>query len=95
MAYLPVICRYCQSEDVVCYGTQSGAARFKCKHCRRIFKTEYIYRACEPGVKEQVVDMALNGCGIRDTARILGIGKNTAMATLKKNLPKWCRSIPE
>jgi len=84
MASIPVLCRYCESSSVVRYGTQSGSARFKCKCCGRIFKTEYVYRACEPGVKDRIVEMALNGSGIRDTARVLGIGKNTAISTLKK-----------
>jgi transposase len=84
MAYQIVFCRYCNSSEVVRYGTQSGRSRFRCKECGRIFKTDYVYRACEPGVKDQAVDMALNGSGIRDTARVLGIGKNTVISTLKK-----------
>ncbi len=47
--------------------------------------TKYRYKAYEPGVKEQVVEMAINGSGIRDTARVLHINKNTVIATLKKN----------
>jgi transposase-like protein len=45
----------------------------------------YTNRANEPGVKEAIVDMALNGSGIRDTARVLGIAKNTVLAQLKKS----------
>ncbi len=78
-----ILCRYCQSSNVVRYGTQSGSARLKCKDCGR--KTNYIYRACEPDVKDQVVEMATNGSGIRDTARVLGIAKNTVISTLKKS----------
>ena len=40
--------------------------------------------ACVPGVKRQVVEMAINGSGIRDTSRVLGINKNTVISTLKK-----------
>ena len=29
------------------------------------------------------MDMALNGSGLRDTARVLGVGKNTVIATIK------------
>jgi hypothetical protein len=32
-----------------------------------------------------MVDMALNGSGIRDTARVLGVSPMTVMSTLKKN----------
>jgi len=84
MAYQLVLCKYCKGSNVVRRGTQSGSPRYLCKDCNRTFKTEYIYRAYEPGVKEQVVDMALNGSGIRDTARVLGIGKNTVISTLKE-----------
>ena len=44
----------------------------------------YRYKAYEPGLKEQAVAMALNGSGIRDTARVLKINKNTIISTLKK-----------
>ena len=48
---------------------------------------EYCYRAYKSGIKEQVVDMAINGSGVRDTARVLKISKTTVMSTLKKNPP--------
>ena len=85
MACQIILCRYCGSAGVVRYGTQSGRSRFRCKDCKRIFKTDYVYRACEPGVKEQIVDIAMNGGGIRDTARILGVGKGTVISALKKS----------
>lgn len=88
MALQPVKCKYCRSIEVVRYGTQSGHTRFRCKDCRRIFKTEYVYRAYESGVKEQIAEMAINGSGVRDTARVLGIGKNTVVSELKKSLPR-------
>ena len=55
----------------------------------------YRYRAYEPGIKDQVVAMAINGSGIRDTGRVLGIDKQTVMATLKKKRAALCRSTPE
>ena len=42
---------------------------------------KYRYKAYEPGIKKQVVEMAINGSGIRDTARVLHINKNTVIAT--------------
>jgi transposase-like protein len=44
----------------------------------------YRYRAYQAGIKEQVVEMAINGSGIRGTARVLKIDKNTIISTLKK-----------
>ena len=43
------------------------------------------YRACQAGIKAQAVAMAINGSGIRDTARVLKINKNTIIRTLKKS----------
>jgi transposase len=94
MVSQPVLCRHCKSSDIVRYGTQSGTPRFKCKDCGRVFKTEYLYRAYEPDIKEQIVEMAMNGSGIRDTARVLGIAKNTVLSTLKKSPKKPLRSTP-
>jgi hypothetical protein len=45
MAHQIVICKYCTSDKVVHYGTQSGHDRYRCKDCGRIFKTDYTYRA--------------------------------------------------
>jgi len=45
---------------------------------------KYRYREYEHGIKKQVVEMAINGGGIRDTARVLKITKNTVISTLKK-----------
>jgi len=60
----------------------------------KTFMLAYRYKACEPGIKEQVVDMAINGSGIRDTARVLKINKNTVISTLKKSRAASSKSIP-
>ena len=44
---------------------------------------EYCYKACEFGIKEQAVEMAINSSGTRDSARVLKINKNTVTRTLK------------
>ena len=64
-----------------------GTQRYRCQNpvCEtKTFMLEYRYRAYEPGIKEQAVEMAINGSGIRDTARVLHINKNTVISTLKK-----------
>ena len=40
------------------------------------------YRAYQVGIKEQTVEMVINGSGICDTARVLKIDKNTIISTL-------------
>lgn len=39
----------------------------------------------KPGVKDKIVDMAFNGSGVRDTARVLKIGINTVIRALKNS----------
>ena len=53
----------------------------------KTFLLDYRYKAYVPGIKRQVVEMAINGSGIRDTGRVLGINKNTVISTLKKSKP--------
>jgi transposase-like protein len=44
----------------------------------------FSYRGRLKAVKQQISDMALNGSGIRDTARVLRISTTTVIDTLKK-----------
>jgi transposase-like protein len=70
------------------YGRQAnGAQRFRCNtlDCeRRIFLLQYQNKGRLPEIKRQMVDMALNGSGIRDTARVLRVSPTTVLTTLKK-----------
>ena len=86
--YQEVICPNCGSNRIIKAGKSTkGIQRYTCqnKDCpTKSFMQEYCYKAYEPGIKKQVIDMAINGSGIRDTARVLGINKNTVIDTLKK-----------
>jgi transposase-like protein len=67
--------------------SERGIQRYRCQQqdCpTKTFMQEYHYKAYEPGIKEQIVEMAINSSGIRDTARVLKINKNTVISTLKK-----------
>ncbi|WP_163014082.1 IS1-like element transposase [Streptomyces sp. S1] len=46
---------------------------------------EYINNASKPGVKERIVEMSINGSGVRDTVRVLKVGINTVIRVLKKS----------
>ena len=89
MAEAAVKCPHCQSEVVVKYGKASnGKERFRCQQrpeCGRTFVRSYAYPGCLPTVKQQIVDMTLNGSGIRDIARVLHVGSNTVLRELKKS----------
>src|SRR5262245_15223132 len=89
MVTVAVQCPHCQSVEVIKAGKQSnGAQRYQCQNgqcARRIFLLQYQDRGRVLQVRRQVVDMAINGSGIRDTARVLRISPTTVIAILKKN----------
>ena len=89
MAVVAVQCPECGSEEVVRYGRQAnGEQRYRCHNrdcARRIFLLQYHNAGWVPEVKQQIVDMALNGSGIRDTACVLGVSPTTVISTLKKS----------
>jgi insertion element IS1 protein InsB len=89
MVSVPVQCPHCQSTAVIKAGKQAnGTQRYQCQNgqcARRIFLLQYQDRGRVPEVRRQVVDMAINGSGIRDTARVLRISPTTVIAILKKS----------
>ena len=89
MAEAAIQCPHCQSEAVVKYGkTSNGKERFRCQQrteCGRTFVRSYAYPGCLPTVKQQLVDMTLNGRGSRDIARVLHVVSNTVLRELKKS----------
>ncbi len=87
MATIQVNCRFCnQTEHVRKHGISvSGFQRFRCLECKRSFQLNYAYEAYKPNIKEQIVDMAMNSSGVRETSRVLKVGYNTVLRTLKKS----------
>ena len=89
MVTIPVQCPHCHSTEVIKAGKQAtGAQRYQCQNgqcARRIFLLQYQDRGRVPEVRSQVVDMALNGSGVRDTARVLRISPTTVIAIIKKS----------
>jgi insertion element IS1 protein InsB len=65
----------------------NGSQRYQCQNgqcARRIFLLQYQDRGRVLEVRRQVVDMAINGNGVRDTARVLRISPTTVIAVLKE-----------
>ena len=89
MVSVPVQCPYCYSTEVIKAGKQAnGIQRYQCQNgqcARRIFLLQYQDKGRVPEVRRQVVDMALNGSRVRDTARVLRISPTTVFALLKKS----------
>lgn len=96
MALRLVCCPNCKQTNVVkCGTTEQGKQRYACcaTDCpTKTFILEYSYAGCLPEVKEKVIDMALNGSGFRDTARVLKISPTTVIRALKKKNPLSTRS---
>ena len=88
MVLIPVHCPYCDTDQVVKRGkSATGKQRYLCQNdaCdHRTFMLDYDHRAYLPEVKQQIIDRAMNGSGIRDTGRVLGISKDTVVNALKK-----------
>ena len=88
MVLEPVHCPACDGIQVIKHGkTPEGKQRYRCQdqECKRsTFIREYSYAGLLPKVKQQICDMAINGSGIRDTARVLGVSQKTVIDTLKK-----------
>ncbi|EPM5584768.1 IS1-like element transposase [Vibrio vulnificus] len=87
MATIQVQCRFChQTKPVRKHGTgHAGFPRFRCLDCNRSFQLEYAYEARKPGVKEKIVEMAMNSSGVRETGRVLNVAYNTVLTTLKNS----------
>ena len=82
-------CPTCGSEKISKNGKSArGTQKYICQNMscgRRYFILDYVNRGCLKEVKAQIVQMAVNGSGVRDTARVLKISINTVISTLKKS----------
>ncbi|QAX78710.1 IS1 family transposase [Yersinia hibernica] len=96
MAKVDVKCTFCeQIESVKKHGLgKAKLQRYRCQSCCRTFQLDYAYRACQPGMKSQIVDLAMNNAGIRDTARALHISINAVVRTPKKLSPRVVTTLP-
>ena len=88
MALVEVVCPLCRTKKVVKFGlNRQGKQRYQCKNetcSKNTFILSYVNKGCLPEVKEKIVEMALNGSGIRDTSRVLNISITTVLSELKK-----------
>jgi transposase-like protein len=88
MAFVAVLCPCCKKDKVIKQGkTSDGKQRYRCTdlNCpRQTFILDYSNLGCLPEVKYQIIEMAMNGSGIRDTARVLNISPVTVINALKK-----------
>ncbi len=84
MCYEEITCPRCSSLNIVKNGTTANRKqRYRCKDCRRQFITRYTYSGCQVALRHLVVPMTLNGSGIRDISRVLGMRPNTVVSIIR------------
>jgi insertion element IS1 protein InsB len=97
MAVVLVRCPHCHTTDVIKHGvTDQGKQRYRCQNANgpsHTFIIDYSYKGRLPAIKQQIIEMALHGSGIRDIARVLKISQTTVMETLKKRCLNSSMSI--
>ena len=88
MVHRLVVCPYCHRKQVVKRGkTDTGKQRYRCQNeecSHQSFLLDPAYKGRLPEIKQQVIEMSLNGSGVRDTARVLQISTATVIQELKK-----------
>lgn len=87
---IPVACPHCSDTKlVVKFGsTSKGKQRYCCqnKECSKsTFILEHERKGFLPAIKKKIIEMTLNGSGVRDIARVLGISTDTVTKEIKKN----------
>jgi insertion element IS1 protein InsB len=97
MAVVHVQRPQCQSIEVVKYGKQAnGTQRYRGQNrdcARRILLLTYHAKGRLPAMRQQIVDMTLNGSGVRDIVHVLGVSSATVIAVLNKRRPCSSPSI--
>jgi len=84
MSFEEIACQRCTSLEIKKNGrTANCKQRHRCKDCGQQFITNYSYLRRLDYVRELIVPMTLNGCGIRDISRVLIVSPNTVLKTLR------------
>ena len=86
--WLAVQCIHCHSTNVVKNGKSlAGKQRYRCQNNEcpcSTFILKYSYPGRSREVKQKIVDMSLNGSGVRDISRVLHVSTATVIQELKK-----------
>ena len=85
MAKIDMVYPRCfKTQGVIRNGHSTSDAQLRCKLCLKTFQLSFQYNAAKPNIHQSIIDMAMNGSGCRDTARVLDISLNTVLRHLKK-----------
>ncbi len=86
---IPVQCPVCgDTETIVKFGrTHNEKQRYRCQsaECKKAtFIIDHERKGWLPEIKEKIIAMTLNGSGIRDISRVLGVCTETVITEIKK-----------
>lgn len=90
MAVLSLVkCPACGDEEsIVKFGrTTNDKQRYCCQsvNCKKAtFIINHERKGWLPEIKEKIIEMTLNGSGIRDISRVLGVCTETVISKIKK-----------
>ncbi len=88
MAVVEVRCPDCDSLNVVKYGKQpNGVQRFVCQNppCkRRTFLLNYQVKPNPPATRQQIIDLALSGADVHETARLLSLPQDIVLEVFQQ-----------
>jgi len=88
MVLEPMECPVCGGTKVIKYGKSGeGKQSYLCQdqECRgKTFIGEYSDLGRLPQIKGQIIEMSLNGSGVRDITRVLKISPTTVIGEIKK-----------
>jgi IS1 family transposase/transposase-like protein len=80
---LKMKCIHCKSPCIKKGFQKNGKQKYRCSTCCKYQQAAYIYKACEPGLNEQIIKLVKRSCGIRDIAYIKSISATTVMNRIK------------
>jgi len=81
---IQLCCPHCEATKIVKNGRKAnGEQNYRCRSCSKQFQSRYTYRGADPRRKQQIVQMALNASGIRDTARVLKLYPTSVLSCLR------------
>lgn len=75
-------CLHCGSTSYWLNGSNNGVQRYRCKDCKRFFSDKP--RKFSYADKEKALDMVMNNCGIRKTARFIGCSPYMILLWIKE-----------
>ncbi len=81
-----VLCRHCQSRNVIKHGRDKRSVqRFRCRDCARTFQKPEADRGYTPAFRAQVLAAYQERASMRGVSRVFGISRLTLADWLKKS----------